>query len=211
MRKLTKKQAIFVEEYLVDLNATQAAIRAGYSEKTADRTGPELLGKTCVGEAVALRMKDREARTQITQDKVLREIARIALADPRKVMSWGPAGVVLVASEDLSEDDAAIVAEVSESFTENGRTLRVKMGDKLRALDMLGRHLGLFKEKIELSGTVKTQPVPVDLSQLSDHELESIAAIALKLAASGGGSGDGGVGEASAGLAPDSAAEPVST
>jgi phage terminase small subunit len=210
MRKLTKKQAIFVEEYLVDLNATQAAIRAGYSGKTADQIGAQLLGKTLVGEAIAVRMKDREARTQITQDKVLREIARVALADPRKVMSWGPAGVLLVASELLSEDDAAIVSEVSESFTENGRTLRVKLSDKLRALDMLGRHLGLFKEKIELSGTVKTQPVPVDLSQLSDHELESIAAIALKLAASGSGSGDGGVGATPAGLAPDSAAEPAS-
>ncbi|WP_207000721.1 terminase small subunit [Trinickia mobilis] len=204
MKKLTKKQAVFVEEYLVDLNATQAAIRAGYSAKTADKIATQLLGKTLVAEAIAARMKDREARTQITQDKVLREIARIALADPRKVMTWGPKGVDLVACDQLSEDDAAIIGEVSESFTENGRTLKVKLNDKLRALDMLGRHLGLFKEKIELSGTVKTQPVPADLSQLSDDELQSIASIALKLAATSGGAGDGGAGEASAGLVPNS-------
>lgn len=205
MGNLTKKQAVFVEEYLVDLNATQAAIRAGYSASTAHKTGSQLLGKKVVGEALAIRMNDREARTQITQDKVLREIARVALADPRKVMSWGPAGVVLVPSEELSEDDAVVVGEVSESFTENGRTLRVKLSDKMRALDMLGRHLGLFKEKIELSGTVKTQPVPADLSQLSDHELESITAIALKLAAAGGGDGNGGTGATASGLDTGSA------
>jgi phage terminase small subunit len=187
MRKLTKKQAVFVEEYLVDLNATQAAIRAGYSPTTAHKTGSQLLGKSVVSQAVNARIKDREARTQITQDKVLREIARIALADPRKVMTWGPGGIVLADSQALSEDDAAVVGEVSESFTENGRTLRVKMNDKLRALEMLGRHLGLFKEKIELSGLVKTQSVPPDLSQLTDEELDMVLKVTAKIQGPGNG------------------------
>ena len=72
---LTEKQKAFVQEYLVDLNATQAAIRAGYSKKTADRIGPELLGKTCVSKAIQKAMQDRQKRTEITQDKVIQEIA----------------------------------------------------------------------------------------------------------------------------------------
>jgi phage terminase small subunit len=80
-----------------------------------------------------------------------------------------------------------VVGEVSESFTENGRTLRVKMNDKLRALEMLGRHLGLFKEKIELSGLVKTQSVPPDLSQLTDEELDMVLKVTAKIQGPGNG------------------------
>ena len=74
---MTEKQKRFVEEYLVDLNATAAARRAGYSEKTADRTGPELLGKTCVQQAIQARMQDRAQRIQITQDKILVDLIKI--------------------------------------------------------------------------------------------------------------------------------------
>lgn len=78
---LTDKQKAFVLEYLVDLNATQAAVRAGYSEKTADRIGPELLGKTCVSEAIAKALRERQERTKITQDKVIEEIAKNAFKE----------------------------------------------------------------------------------------------------------------------------------
>lgn len=78
---LTEKQKAFVREYLVDLNATQAAIRAGYSKKNADRIGPELLGKTCVSAAVSEALQKRAERTEITQDKVLEEIARYAFKE----------------------------------------------------------------------------------------------------------------------------------
>ena len=69
--RLTDRQQRFVAEYLIDLNATQAAIRAGYSKKTADRIGPELLGKTCVSEAIQAAKAARSKRTEITQDRVL--------------------------------------------------------------------------------------------------------------------------------------------
>ena len=68
---VTPKQVAFVDEYLIDLNATQAAIRAGYSAKTAGWIGPQLLGKTHISEAIAIRMGDRQKRTEITQDLVL--------------------------------------------------------------------------------------------------------------------------------------------
>ena len=81
MAKLTAKQQRFCDEYLIDLNATQAAIRAGYSAKNADKIGPELLGKTRVAEYIAERKQDRVARTEITQDRVLRELAIIAFSN----------------------------------------------------------------------------------------------------------------------------------
>lgn len=76
--KLTPKQQAFIDEYLIDLNATQAAIRAGYSEKNAHKIGPELLGKTRIAEALREAQKYRQERTCISQDRVIREIAENA-------------------------------------------------------------------------------------------------------------------------------------
>jgi hypothetical protein len=83
---LTPKQQRFVEEYLVDLNATQAAIRAGYSERNADKIGPELLGKTRVAAAIAAAQQARSDRTGITQDDVLRDWVMLANADPNELI-----------------------------------------------------------------------------------------------------------------------------
>lgn len=156
---LTAKQRRFVDEYLIDLNATQAAIRSGYSAKTAEDIGRQLLRKTPVAEALAKRMKDREKRTEITQDKVLRELAKIGFSDIRKAVKWGETelrlaegedgdvmpyhGLALVGSDDIDDDTAAAIAEVSE-----GREgLRVKFHDKKGALVELAKHLGMFTPK----------------------------------------------------------------
>lgn len=77
-RKLTPKQKTFVDEYLIDLNATQACIRAGYSKKTADRIGPELLGNPCVSAAIQKAMQERQRRTEVTQDYVISKLKEIA-------------------------------------------------------------------------------------------------------------------------------------
>ena len=126
--KLTPKQQCFVNEYLIDLNATQAAIRAGYSEKTANRIGPQLLVKTCVSEAIQQARQELEKRTQITADLVLKELAAIAL------------------------DDAS---DVSDS--------RLRYTNKIRALELLGKHLGMFKEKVSVEmpegGVIMIPPV----------------------------------------------------
>ena len=153
-RKLTPKQAEFVRQYLVDLNATQAAIRAGYSEKTAYRIGAELLQKTSVAEAIAAAQAKREQRTEITADRVVAELAKIAFADPRELMEWGPEGVKLKDSADLTEGQAAAIAGVSENITQNGSSLKLKRHDKVKALELLGRHLGMFTDKVknEISG-----------------------------------------------------------
>ena len=184
MRKLTPKQQRFVEEYLVDLNATQAAIRAGYSPKTAGQIGERLLKKVEIQQALAERMKAREQRTEVTQDRVVKELAKIAFGDPRNVMSWGPSGVKLKASTELTDDEAAFVSEVSETTTEHGGSLKLKTNDKLKALELLGRHLGMFKEKVEVTGKdggpIQTQNADPDLSSLSDEEFEALERLVAK-------------------------------
>jgi len=165
MAKLTAKQQRFVEEYLVDLNATQAAIRAGYAEKRADAIGYENLRKPEIAEAVSSAMKAREERTQITQDMVLRELAKIGFSDIRKVVRWGNTeirlndgsddglvevyhGLALTAADEIDDDTAAAIAEISQGK----EGLRVKFHDKKGALVDIGKHLGMFKEKVELTG-----------------------------------------------------------
>jgi phage terminase small subunit len=174
MAKLNAKQQRFVEEYLIDLNATQAAIRAGYSEKTAGQQGFELLKKPEIQEAIAKAQEARSKRTEITQDMVLQELARIGFADIRKAVNWGrspidsesdnadPNGlrmypVELVASEEIDDETAAAVSEVS--LTQAG--IKIKMYDKKAALDSIGKHLGMFTEKVDMnhSGNVLFETV----------------------------------------------------
>ena len=154
MRPLTAKQKVFVQEYLVDLNATQAAIRAGYSKRTAEWIGPQLLGKTHVSEAVQGAMAKREERTEITQDRVLKEYAKLAFLDPRRFYDEG--GQLLQVHE-LPEDVAAALSSM-EVVTERAGELelavrKIKFSDKKAALDSIARHLGMFKDKTELTGS----------------------------------------------------------
>ena len=146
---LTPKQRKFVSEYLVDLNATQAAIRAGFSQKTARAQGQRLLTNVYIANAIAAAQKRREKRTEITQDRVVQELARIAFGNSRSVMSWGPGGLVLRNSNDLNEDEAALVSEVRETTTKDGGSMALKTHDKLKALELLGKHLGMFDKKPE--------------------------------------------------------------
>lgn len=162
---LTAKQERFVAEYLIDLNATQAAIRAGYSKKTAKQMGAENLTKPDIAAAVAESQQKRSERTQITQDRVLAEYAKLAFADIRKAVKWGESvavvtegeggedinlrhSVALLSSSDIDDDTACAISEVSQG--KDG--LRLKMHDKKGALDSVARHLGMFKDKIEHTG-----------------------------------------------------------
>lgn len=146
-KTLTAKQARFVEEYLIDLNASAAARRAGYSHKRSDAIGFDLLRNTEIQAAIAIEQRERSARTGITADRVIAEIAKIAFADPRKVMTWGPSGVTLKDSETLSDADAAIVSEVSESISQAGSSVKVKLHSKLDALEKLAKHVGVYSQE----------------------------------------------------------------
>ena len=154
-KELTEQQQRFVNEYLIDLNATQAAIRAGYSTKTAAQTGYKLCHKSSVSDAIARAMADRSKRTGITQDRVLRELGRIAFLDPSDVLDLTPAEVL----EKATEDDLKAIAGIKVKYTKqrdfgkdgdpivvNAIEREVKMCDKLKALDMLCKHLGIYEK-----------------------------------------------------------------
>src|SRR4051795_10047988 len=173
---LNDRQARFVAEYLVDLNATQAAIRAGYSVRSAHSTGERMLRNAEVAAAVAEAEAARSKRTEVTADRGVLELARVAFGDPRRVMSWGPGGVKLRPSAELADEEAAIVAEVGETTTKKGGSLRVKTVDKLGALRLLGQHLGMFGDG-RVAVTVATATAAAELQgvlvELLDREAVS--------------------------------------
>ena len=156
---LTAKQQQFVAEYLIDLNATQAAIRAGYSKRTAEWQGPQLLGKTHVAEAVALAMKARSRRTEVTADRVLQEYAKLAFLDPRRF--YDDKGCLIPVFE-LPADVAAALSGMEVTIERAGKdedgkqefadVTKIKFVDKKGALDSVARHLGMFNDKMALTG-----------------------------------------------------------
>lgn len=147
MAKLTAKQQRFVDEYLIDLNATQAAIRAGYAPENAGKQGHELLEKTRISNAIAQAMAHRSRRTGITQDRVLRELAKVAFVNANDVIDPDSATV----RADAAEEDLACIqaVKVKTSESEMGSSLEreIKLYDKMRALEMLGKHLGIFDKR----------------------------------------------------------------
>ena len=149
---MTKKQKQFVEEYLIDLNATQAAIRAGYSPDTAQQMGSENLSKPVIKNAIDKAMADRSRRTGINQDRVIREIAKLAFLNSVDVINMDEATV----KGEANRDDTACIASVKVKVipTEGGNITEreVKTYDKLKALELLGRHLGILNDKLKVEG-----------------------------------------------------------
>ncbi len=171
---LNEKQQRFVEEYLIDLNATQAAIRAGYSPKTAEQTGYKLCHKSSVADAIARAKAERSRRTGITQDRVLQELARVAFLNPAEVLNLNTAEVLASAAEDNIRVISGVKVKYvpHKDYDEDGEVVietaierEVKLCDKLKALDMLCKHLGIYdKDKSgddeeEGSGVVVLAPV----------------------------------------------------
>ena len=148
---ITPKQQRFVDEYLLDLNASAAARRAGY-RGDPNTVGPRLWAYVGIQAAITAAQQKRQARTEITQDMVLKELARVAFGNKRSLMKWGPDGVKLIDSAEITDDDAAMVSEVSETITEAGGSIKLKTHDKVKALELLGRHMGLFTDKVQLTG-----------------------------------------------------------
>ena len=149
---MTKKQKKFVEEYLIDLNATQAAIRAGYSPDTAGSIGSENLKKHEIRVRIEKAMAERSKRTGINQDRIIEELAKIALLNPKNLINFEEATV----KEEATEEDLAAISSIRVKCfpTKDGEGIEreVKMYDKAKALELLGRHLGMFKDKVEVSG-----------------------------------------------------------
>ncbi len=155
---LTPKHAAFAREYTVDLNATQAAIRAGYSKASAESQGSRLLRNAKVRAEIDRLLSKRAARVEVTADEVLRELKRIALTDIRD--AYAEDGH-LKKMKDMPEDLARAIGGVDtdeiwdgygEERTRVGETVKVKFWPKVQALELLGKHLKLFTDKTEVTG-----------------------------------------------------------
>ena len=159
--KLPPMQDRFVDEWLIDFNGTQAAIRAGYSERSARSIAGRLLTKDNIQAEISRRQKDLQRRTEISQERVLRELARVAFADAAdyvqvetRIINRGEVKVpielaVHKETADLSADQRAAIASIKQGA--NG--VEIKLHDKIKALELLGRHIGMFNDKLSLSGT----------------------------------------------------------
>lgn len=156
---MTKKQKRFIEEYLIDLNATQAAIRAGYSPDTAYSIGNENLKKPEIKAHIDKAMAERSKRTGVNADRVVMELAKIAFVNADDVIDFKTAAVKEGARP---EDMAAIQSVKVKTFGEDGLEREIKMADKIKTLELLGRHLGMFKDKVEVSGTLETEKTKLD-------------------------------------------------
>lgn len=156
---MTQKQKRFIEEYLIDLNATQAAIRAGYSPDTAQQTGSENLSKPVIRAQIDRAMAERSKRTGVNAERVIQELAKIAFVNAAEVIDPKTA---TVKEDALPEDTAAIQSVKVKTFGEDGLEREIKMADKLKALELLGKHLGMFKDGIELSGGLDTEKSKLD-------------------------------------------------
>ncbi len=165
---LTAKQEAFCQEYMVDLNATQAAIRAGYSEETAHQQSSRLLSIVKVQGRINALKEGRSERTQITADLILRELLQLATVDLGK--AFDATGTILPLNEMPVEIRKAISSiEVNELF-DNGQgeqksvigfTKKIRFWDKPKCLELLGKHLKLFTEVVEHQGKIQLQPVPM--------------------------------------------------
>lgn len=194
MSQLTAKQERFVQEYLIDLNATQAAIRAGYSEHTARSIGQENLTKPDIQQAIAAAQQIRAQRTEITQDRVLKELARLAFFDIRKLYRDDGS---LKPPHELDDEAAAVLAGIDVVEMAGGAkiggedgishlpmyTKKAKVWDKAGALQLAMRHLGMLKDKVAVGGDDDAPPIRFDAGELRGldrGELETLKRLIAK-------------------------------
>ena len=153
------KQKRFCAEYLVDLNATQAAIRAGYSPASAWSIGYELLKKPDIRARIDKGIAEQERRTGINADRVLRELGRIAFVSAPDLVNMDDATL----KEGASADDLAAIASVKVKTIPgpmgDGAEREIRLADKLKALELIGKHLGMFTDKVELNAVEAVQIV----------------------------------------------------
>lgn len=175
-RGLTAKQKAFVQEYLIDLNAVQSALRAGYSQAKA-KNASEFLKIPLVKEAVDKAQEKRSKRTELTQDRVIQELANIAFADLRDVAEWSGDSLTLKASHTLTPEQASMISDLSVTATATGNNVKVKRHDKVKALELIMRHMGMLNDKsaIDLTSSdgsmTPKQPLIIDMSNTTLEDI----------------------------------------
>ena len=155
---LTPKQQRFVAEYLIDLNATQAAIRCGYSAKTAKQQGSRLLTHVDIQAAVAEKATRQLETVDLSATRILEEMRRLALADVRGLFDeHGNLRPLHLLTDEQAASVAGVEVIIKNAKAGDGQTdtvHKIKVWDKPKALEMLGKHLGLFQERVEHSGGI---------------------------------------------------------
>ncbi len=149
---LNKKQKQFCDEYLIDLNATQAAIRAGYSSKTANEQGARLLANVSIQNEISKALAERSRRTGVNAERVVRELAKIAFVNPADVIDFNEAKVKKEASRDDTATISSVKVKTISTEDEDITEREIKTYDKIRALELLGKHLGMFTDKFKVDG-----------------------------------------------------------
>lgn len=156
-KSLTDKQEVFCQEYLIDLNATQAAIRAGYSESTANRIGSENLSKPDIQARISALMTERQERAQVNADYVLNRLVEIDQMDAIDILNgdgsmkpineWPKIWRQFISGIDITE--------LSGSEDKSAIIKKIKWPDKVKNLELLGKHVqvGAFKDKVDIGGT----------------------------------------------------------
>lgn len=153
-KKLTPKQDIFCKEYIVDLNATQAAIRARYSEKTAQQIGADNLSKLVIQERIQELMKERSEKVEITAERVLKEIALLAFSNIpdyfKQIGSGSVYTLTLEQFENMPKDASRAISSIEQNVTKDGDIVyKIRLWDKSKNLETLCKHLGITKEIIK--------------------------------------------------------------
>ena len=205
--KLTEKQKRFCDEYLIDLNATRAykaAYKTCKKDETANVNGSRLLTNAKVKAYLEKRIKDREKRTEITQDKVLKELAKIGFSDTTDYARI----VERVGKNKIINDDGEVVGEeeyiyktvdlsptdhltpdqrrVIESIKEGKYGIELRLHDKVKALELIGKHLGMFTEKTELDAEEQRARILVLKSKANEDSKEALFKLDEVLGSLGG-------------------------
>ena len=162
---LTEKQRRFVDEYLIDLNATQAAIRAGYSVKTAREQASQNLTKLNIQQAISEKMAERSKRTGVNQDRIVMELAKIAFINAADVINSDDATIKEGATIDDTAAIQSVKVKVIPTKEGDGVEREIRLNDKLKALELLGKHLGMWNDKLDVNLNI-----PVVISGEDDLE-----------------------------------------
>lgn len=171
---MTEKQMIFANEYLIDLNATRA-YKVAYpnvkKDETAAQAGSRMLRNVKVAKYISERMKERQQRTEVTQDMVIQELASIAFAKATDYVEvqneCGITRVVIKPTREWNDNQIRAVAGIKEGA--NG--IEIKLNDKEKALELLGRHLGMWNDKLNVNGSVDTNN---PFAELTTEELKKL-------------------------------------
>lgn len=147
MRKLSQKQIKFIARYVVHGNATQAAIEAGYSEATARQIGTENLAKPVIKQEIEKYQKKFVEKNLDEKQRLVEHLKKLTYANLKDVATWGKGKLSFIPSDQLSDDAALTISEISTADTESGVSLKIKQKDALKAARMLGEHLGLFRHE----------------------------------------------------------------